>query len=360
MRADGEDPRSRGRNVALRRYREIVDFKEEAGTVDKRGNRVSIPAQHEPAARGLAEEVACLSMSTHGGVLVVGINDRDVGGRCLRGRPPRRPLAQTPHPRSDHAQLLDRRAEEVIVAGVRLYMINIPDSLSEIRVGGKLAPRFGTDCRDPLDAPHPARRLEARPARRRSRLHARRHQPGFSTSSPTSRTSYVPPQTNGQPSTDGPSPAGPIPRRPRADRTLPLPWIGCRVKTAARGQLAPGRLDAVDLEPGRYRRKERASGPQSAFGRVDLTSNANVAGDLAQAFQESRSRRSSNPASLVEQRSSPDGSALAVRLNPRSGVIDSAPNLREGAACVQWVNPVPWCTESAVGQVDTGRQLPRC
>jgi hypothetical protein len=34
----------------------------------------------------------------------------------------------------------------VIVAGVRLYMINIPDSLSEIRVGGKLRARFGTDC----------------------------------------------------------------------------------------------------------------------------------------------------------------------------------------------------------------------
>jgi ATP-dependent DNA helicase RecG len=125
---------------------EIVDFKEEADTVDHRGSRVSIPAQHEPAARALAEAVACLSMSTHGGVLIVGVNDKRGGRDAFNDTY----LDLQWLRRQIHALTVPNLSidmpEEIIVDGVRLYLINVPDSLSEIRVGGKLRARFETDC----------------------------------------------------------------------------------------------------------------------------------------------------------------------------------------------------------------------
>jgi len=125
---------------------EIIDFKEEVGTVANRGNRVPIPSQHEPAARSLAEEVSCLSMSNEGGVLIVGINDKEAGKTALVGSYldldwlRRRIHALT----SPHVSL--DTPEEYTIDGARLYLINVPAALSEIRVGGRLRARFGTDC----------------------------------------------------------------------------------------------------------------------------------------------------------------------------------------------------------------------
>lgn len=64
---------------------EVVDFKEEQGTVDRSGNRGPISSHHEPAARALATEVACLAMSDNGGILVVGINDDGSGPSAFVG-----------------------------------------------------------------------------------------------------------------------------------------------------------------------------------------------------------------------------------------------------------------------------------
>src|ERR1044071_2439122 len=59
--------------------REMLDFKEEAGTVGRDGARHPVARQHEAAARALASEVACFKNSEHGGMLVVGVNDKAQG-----------------------------------------------------------------------------------------------------------------------------------------------------------------------------------------------------------------------------------------------------------------------------------------
>lgn len=59
---------------------ETVDFKEERGTYHAASKtRVPIDPHHEPAAVAISEEVACLSNSDQGGVLVVGVNDKAAG-----------------------------------------------------------------------------------------------------------------------------------------------------------------------------------------------------------------------------------------------------------------------------------------
>jgi ATP-dependent DNA helicase RecG len=125
---------------------EIVDFKEEAGTVGAGGGRGAIDAQHEPAAQALAAEVACMAMSEHGGAIVVGVDDKAAGTPAFVGSYldlewlRRRIYALTqPHFSID---LL----EEIIEHGKRLYLINVAPALSEIRSGGKLRARFGTNC----------------------------------------------------------------------------------------------------------------------------------------------------------------------------------------------------------------------
>jgi ATP-dependent DNA helicase RecG len=125
---------------------EIVDFKEEAGTVVTGGRRRAINAQHEPAAQALAAEVACMAMSKHGGTIVVGVDDKAGGTRAFVGSYldlgwlRRRIYALTqPHFSID---LL----EEIVEHGERLYLINVAPALSEIRSAGKLRARYGTDC----------------------------------------------------------------------------------------------------------------------------------------------------------------------------------------------------------------------
>jgi ATP-dependent DNA helicase RecG len=124
---------------------EIVDFKEEAGTVNA-GGRTSISPQHEPAAQALAGEVACMAMSDQGGVIVVGVHDKESGPAAFTGSfldlewLRKRIYALTqPHFSIDIP-------EEVIQNGKRLYLINVAPALGEIRCGGKLRTRVGTDC----------------------------------------------------------------------------------------------------------------------------------------------------------------------------------------------------------------------
>jgi ATP-dependent DNA helicase RecG len=126
---------------------EVVDFKEEAGTVLGSGSRGPIDPQHEPAARALAAEVACMAMSDQGGVIVVGVNDKASGPDAFVGSHldldwlRRRVYALT-----QPGLPIDVPEEITTEDGKRLYLINVPPALSEIRSGGKLRARFGTDC----------------------------------------------------------------------------------------------------------------------------------------------------------------------------------------------------------------------
>jgi hypothetical protein len=42
-------------------------------------------SQHEPAAQTLAGELACVAMSDQGGVIVVGVNDKESGRTAFVG-----------------------------------------------------------------------------------------------------------------------------------------------------------------------------------------------------------------------------------------------------------------------------------
>jgi ATP-dependent DNA helicase RecG len=128
---------------------EIVDFKEERGTFDRRSKtRQSIPPRHEEAAKGLAEEVACFANSDAGGVLVVGVADDLAGsdafvGAYLDVEWLRERIYVLTQP-STSVDLI----EEQTVAGSRVYLINVAPALEEVRVGGKLRARFGTACEE--------------------------------------------------------------------------------------------------------------------------------------------------------------------------------------------------------------------
>lgn len=124
---------------------EIIDFKEEQGSRGPGGVRQVVPATHEPAAVALASEVACLANGDHGGVLVVGVDDRQAGQAAftgahldpqwLRGR-----LYALTQP-SYTVQI-----EQLTFTGVNLLLIDVPPALELIRSGGKLRTRVGRAC----------------------------------------------------------------------------------------------------------------------------------------------------------------------------------------------------------------------
>jgi ATP-dependent DNA helicase RecG len=140
---------------------EVVDFKQEAGTIGRGGRQVAIGREHEPAAQALAAEVACMAMSDTGGVIVVGVNDKAAGPEAFVGSHldlgwlRRRIYALT------QPNLSIDIPEEYTVAGKRIYLINVAPALGEIRSGGKLRTRFGTDCVE-LDGDRARRFLERR------------------------------------------------------------------------------------------------------------------------------------------------------------------------------------------------------
>ncbi len=125
---------------------EMVDFQEEAGTVLRGGARTSIDSRYAPAAESLAVEVACLANSRAGGILVVGVDDARSGPTALVGTyldlgwlRERIWSLTSPHYSVDEI-------EEITSFGSRLYLINVPPALEEIRAGGKLRMRRGSDC----------------------------------------------------------------------------------------------------------------------------------------------------------------------------------------------------------------------
>ncbi len=125
---------------------EIVDFKEEAHTVGRGGKRAAIDAHHEPAANALAAEVACMAMSDEGGVIVVGVDDKESGPGAFVGSFLDLQWLRTRIHALTQPNFSIDVPEEVMQGGKRLYLINVPPALSEIRSGGKLRTRQGTDC----------------------------------------------------------------------------------------------------------------------------------------------------------------------------------------------------------------------
>ena len=125
---------------------DIVDFKEEEGTVTSQGTRVAISDRHQLAAQRLAEEVACLAMSNEGGILVVGVDDKGSGPAAFRGAYLDTAwLRERIHTLTTPSLSVDV-IEEQIIAGQRIYLINVAPALEEIRVGGKLRARFDRRC----------------------------------------------------------------------------------------------------------------------------------------------------------------------------------------------------------------------
>lgn len=125
---------------------EIIDFKEEHGSVRRDGMRVAISPQDEAAARALTAEAACLAMSEHGGVLVVGVDNKAAGNDAFVGSHLDLDwLRQRIYALTEPNMALDV-IEEHTEAGARLYLINVPPAMEEIRVDGKLRARHGTDC----------------------------------------------------------------------------------------------------------------------------------------------------------------------------------------------------------------------
>jgi ATP-dependent DNA helicase RecG len=125
---------------------ERIDFKEEAGSVSSDGTRRPIDPQYEPAAAALAAEAACMANSESGGVLIVGVDDKRAGLSAFVGTHlditwlRRRIHALTqPSLSIDEIEIHER-------ANARLYLINVAPALEEVRCGGKLRTRYGTEC----------------------------------------------------------------------------------------------------------------------------------------------------------------------------------------------------------------------
>lgn len=122
---------------------QIVDFKEEAGSRTKSGEVRKIGPKNEATAEALAQEAACIANTSSGGVLVVGVADKESGRTAFIGA------------QSDADWLKQRileltqpnlvvQVEEFRFAETRLLLIDVNDALEVIRVKGKIQTRVGT------------------------------------------------------------------------------------------------------------------------------------------------------------------------------------------------------------------------
>lgn len=129
---------------------ETLDFKEEHGTFDERTRRRQpIAARDQRAAAVIAGEAACFANSPNGGTLVVGVGDKLAGLQAFTGS-----YLDLEWLRSrvwdlttPHLSLSD--FEERVVAGARIYLVDVPDNLGETYVDGKVRVRHGARCIEP-------------------------------------------------------------------------------------------------------------------------------------------------------------------------------------------------------------------
>jgi ATP-dependent DNA helicase RecG len=139
---------------------EMVDFKTEEGAISRAGEIVAIGPRHEPAAVALAADAACMANTTRGGVLVVGVVDKQAGPQAFTGANSdpdwlRRRIWALTKPN------LTVDIEEMVEHGSRLLLINVPDALEEVRSGDRLRTRVGTNCEE-LSGDRARQFLEAR------------------------------------------------------------------------------------------------------------------------------------------------------------------------------------------------------
>lgn len=125
-----------------------VDFKVERGSM-AHGSYAPIDTHSDVAAKELTVEATCFAHTEDGGVLVVGVDDRGAGPDAFVGT-------------SLDTEWLHRRMWEISekllytpeieviqserTAGKRIYLIDVPASLGEIPIDGKLHGRKGTQC----------------------------------------------------------------------------------------------------------------------------------------------------------------------------------------------------------------------
>ena len=124
----------------------IIDFKEEKGTIGRDGRRVPISPRNEEAAAALAGEAACMSNSPDGGILVVGVNDRERGAAAFVDTYLdldwlRRRIHELTVPRLSIDEI-----EEYPMHGKRVYFVNVHAGLEEVRVNGVLRGRKNNEC----------------------------------------------------------------------------------------------------------------------------------------------------------------------------------------------------------------------
>ena len=126
---------------------DVLDFKEEQGT-HQHDRRQPIPAQYEPAARALADEAACFANTDHGGILVVGVQDDVPGPSAFVGAYlDTMWLRERIHAFTQPPLSVDV-IEEIEVTNRRIYLVQIPPALEEIRCNGRLRARIGRGCRE--------------------------------------------------------------------------------------------------------------------------------------------------------------------------------------------------------------------
>ena len=128
---------------------EIIDFKEESGSHGPNNAVVQIGPRSDAAGRELATEAACMANTDNGGVLIVGVRDKDSGDESFVGAQSEIDWLRVRIHNLTQPSLFVT-IEEIFVAGKRILLIDVPESMSEIRVNGKLQTRLGTNC-FPLD-----------------------------------------------------------------------------------------------------------------------------------------------------------------------------------------------------------------
>ncbi|MGV9611761.1 ATP-binding protein [Nocardia xishanensis] len=118
-----------------------VDFKEDAGRRDRHGGTVQGTGDQEAAATALAPEAACMANSDGGGALIVGVaDDESLTGTDLDSQWLRHRIYQL----TGNQLTIDARP--VLVRGVRLLVLVIPEAIEPIRYKGKIKWRVADNC----------------------------------------------------------------------------------------------------------------------------------------------------------------------------------------------------------------------
>ena len=146
---------------------QFLDFKEEQGT-NVGGKRRFIDPRDDAAATQIAGEVACFANTEHGGVIVVGVNDKGVGpaafvGAYLNTDYLRERVYEltNPHYSLDLIEEVPADNGKTLQAGGKIYVINIAPSSFLTACKNQMQERIGKQCL-PLTADRARETLDRR------------------------------------------------------------------------------------------------------------------------------------------------------------------------------------------------------